>query len=320
MVNVPGIWIGLLILFAVSVILQPGMFSVGHIANLLQIAAFLGVVALGQTCVILTGGIDLSVSGLIMMTNILACYLINGNPANIPITLAVCVLAGLGAGCLNGFLITKLKVIPLICTLAIDQVLYGLALIFTTGVPKGSVGEAFSVVSTGRLFSLVPLSFLIWLGITLFFAGVLKKTAFGRRLYAVGANSKAAWAAGIRTDRVILGAYIVSALTAVATGLLISAYVNIPSFGVGAPYALNSVAAVVVGGALLTGGAGSVISTAAGVLFIKQLDSLTNVMNVSTGGQYLIQAIIIIAGVAATRLDKKNKKRRKRECREKEFA
>jgi ribose transport system permease protein len=88
---------------------------------------------------------------------------------------------------------------------------------------------------------------------------------------------------------------------------MISAYVNIPSFGVGDPYALSSVAAVVVGGTLLSGGVGSVTLSAAGVLFITQINALTNVMNVSTGGQYLIQAAIIILGVTMTRIGKKNK-------------
>jgi ribose/xylose/arabinose/galactoside ABC-type transport system permease subunit len=309
--SITGIWIGLLILFIISFILQPNMLNISHITNLFQIAAFLGVVSLGQTFVILTGGIDLSVSNVIMTVNLLFCYIINGNPAKVPLALALCLLVGIAAGFLNGLLITKLRVIPLICTLAMDQILYGISLICTRGVPKGSVNEGFCVISTGRFLNIIPYSLLIWLFFIILLAFVLKTSAFGRKLYAVGANSRAAWAAGINADRVTIGAYIISSLAAVVTGLLISAYVSLPAFGVGAPYALNSVAAVVVGGTLLTGGVGSVITTSAGVLFIKQIDSLTNVMNVSSGGQYIIQAIIIIAGVAVTRLDNKKFIRRK---------
>jgi len=300
-IKVPGIWIGLLALYIVSVILAPSMLSTGHLLNLMQIASFLGVVALGQTFVILAGGVDLSVSGVIMMTNVLICYYMNGDPGNTVLALAICFAAAIAAGVVNGVLITKFKVIPLICTLAMSQILFGLALIFTGGIPRGSVGAEFSVIGTGRVFSVIPVSFLIWLALTIGLHFMLKKTVFGRQVYAVGANSRAAWAAGISAAKATIKVYVVSALMAAVTGLLISAYVNIPSFGVGDPYSLNSIVAVVVGGTLLTGGVGSVLSTAGGVLFISQINSLTNVLNVSTGGQYLIQAAIIIIGVASTR-------------------
>jgi len=303
-INIPGIWIGLLALYIVSVILAPSMLSTGHLLNLMQIASFLGVVALGQTFVILAGGIDLSVSGVIMMTNVLICYYMNGDPNNTVLALVICFAAAIAAGVVNGVLITKFKVIPLICTLAMSQILFGLALIFTGGIPRGSVGPEFSVIGTGRVFSVIPVSFLIWLALTVGLHFMLKKTVFGRQVFAVGANSSAAWAAGISVTAATIKVYVVSALMAAVTGLLISAYVNIPSFGVGDPYALNSIVAVVVGGTLLTGGVGSVASTAGGVLFISQINALTNVLNVSTGGQFLIQAAIIIIGVASTRSGK----------------
>jgi len=301
-ISIPGIWIGLLALYIVSVILAPSMLSVSHLLNLMQVASFLGVVALGQTFVILAGGIDLSVSGVIMMTNILICYYMNGDIGNIFIALPICVAVAVAAGIINGLLITKLKVIPLICTLATSQILFGLALIFTGGIPRGSVGAQFSVIGTGRVFSVIPVSFLIWFALTAGLYLMLKKTVFGRQVYAVGANSRATWVAGISVTKATIKVYVVSALMAMVTGLLISAFVNIPSFGVGDPYALNSVAAVVVGGTLLTGGVGSVAATAGGVLFISQINALTNVLNVSTGGQLVIQAAIIIIGVASTRL------------------
>ena len=299
-INIPGIWIGLIALYIVSVLLAPSMLSFTHLLNLLQIASFLGVVALGQTLVILSGGIDLSVSGVIMMTNVLICYFMNGDSSNTLIALAICTVAAIIAGVINGLLITKLKVIPLICTLAMSQILFGFALIFTGGLPRGSVGAEFSVIGTGRLFSVIPVSFIIWFALAIGLYLLLRKTVFGRKVYAVGANDKASWASGISVAGTSIKIYVISALTAMVTGLLISAYVNIPSFGVGDPYALNSVAAVVVGGTLLTGGVGSVISTVGGVLFVSQINALTNVLNVSTGGQLLIQGAIIIIGVATT--------------------
>ncbi len=296
-IRIPGIWIAVIVLYVISGIIAPKMFSPRHLFNLLQIGSFLGIVALGQTLVILTGGIDLSVSSVVMGTNILVCMLMNGGKNSTVLAVLICLFLGIVVGAVNGLLISKVKIIPLICTLAMNSVIFGLALLYTGGFPKGSVSKEFSVLGQGKLFGVIPVSFLVWMLVTAILVFITKKTSIGRKIYALGANKRAAHAAGINTDVVTITAYIMCSLTAVITGLIISAYINLPSFGVGEPYALNSIAAVVVGGTLLSGGIGSVMLTAAGALFITQLNSLTNMLNISTGGQFLVQGIIIIVGV-----------------------
>ena len=298
--KVPGIWIALILLYIVSVIIIPSSLSMSHISNLLQTASFLGLVAIGQTLVIITGGIDLSVTSTILATNIVFCMMMDGKAENAPKAFAMCLLLGIVIGVVNGTLITRFKVVPMICTLAVNQILYGIALLYTGGVPAGSVGAELGVLGTGKILTYIPVNFLIWLFATALIWFVCQKTPFGRKLYACGSNPTAAHVNGIHVESSVTVAYIISSVCAVMCGILLSCYVNMASFGLGNGYDMNSVAAAVVGGALLIGGAGSVINTAAGVLFLCQINSLTNVLGIPTGGQYVIRAAIIIIGVIAT--------------------
>ena len=294
--RIPGIWIAVAFLYVISGILSPDTFKVAHILNIFQITAFLGLVVIGQTIVILTGGIDLSVSGVIMATNILACVTMNGKDENIFMAVLVCLALGVIVGLVNGILISRAKIIPLIVTLSMNSILFGASLLYTGGLPKGSVSEGFAQIGQGYVLGL-PWSMVIWILITVLAAIILSNTVLGRKIYAIGANPRSAYAAGINVKNTTAMAYVLSSVSAVFTGLIITAYINLPSFGIGDPYSLNSIAAVVVGGTSLAGGIGSVVNSAVGALFITQLVSLTNMLNISTGGQYFMQGIIIIVGV-----------------------
>jgi ribose/xylose/arabinose/galactoside ABC-type transport system permease subunit len=294
--KIPGIWIAVVFLYIISGILSPETLKLDHVLNIFQITAFLGLVVIGQTIVILTGGIDLSVSGVIMATNILVCAAMNGKDENILIAVLLCLGLGALVGLANGLLVSRVNITPLIVTLSTNSIMFGASLIYTGGLPKGCVSNAFAQIGQGYIFGL-PWSMVIWILITALAAFFLGNTKPGRKIYAVGANPKSAFASGINTKNTIVMAYILSSICAVFTGLLITAYINLPSFGIGDPYAMNSIAAVVVGGASLMGGTGSVINSAVGALFITQLVSLTNMLSLSTGGQYFMQGLIIIVGV-----------------------
>ena len=294
--KIPGIWIAVAFLYIISGILSPETFKLGHMLNIFQITAFLGLVVIGQTIVILTGGIDLSVSGVIMATNILVCAAMNGKDENIPIALLLCIGLGALVGLVNGLLISRINITPLIVTLSTNSIMFGASLIYTGGLPKGCVSDSFAQLGQGYILGL-PWSMVIWILITAIAAIFLSYTKPGRKIYAIGANPKSAYAAGINVKNTTVMAYILSSICAVFTGLLITAYINLPSFGIGDPYAMNSIAAVVVGGASLLGGSGSVVNSAVGALFITQLVSLTNMLSLSTGGQYFMQGLIIIVGV-----------------------
>jgi len=298
--RIPGIWFAIIALYTLSVIVTPNMLSGAQLMNLMKIAPFLGVVALGHTFVVLTGGTDLSVSALITTTIIIACRLMDYGKGSILAAILVTVLLGVVIGAINGLIITMFKILPLVVTLSMNFVIFGLALILSGGVTIGRVSPSFEVLTKGYVFNLIPVSFVVLLIFTLLMWIVLNKTKFGRELYATGSNSVAAHVSGINTKAIIIKAHIICSLSAVATGLLLASYIQIPSFDVGDTYSLNSLAAVVVGGTLMSGGVGGVVNSLGGAIFVTILNSFLNVVRTSIGVQYLFQGLIIIIGIWAS--------------------
>ncbi|MEZ4500585.1 MAG: ABC transporter permease [Thermomicrobiales bacterium] len=294
--RVGPIWSAVLVLYVVAGIKEPAMLQTSQLFNILQVAAFLGCIAIGQTIALLVGGIDLSVAGVVTLTNIVVARLMAGSSDRIVQAVGACLILAIVVGLINGFVITKLGITPLIVTLATNSILFGAALVYTHGAPSGSVAEPFAQLGQGHI-SRFPVSTLVWIGLTCLMAFVLTQTVFGRRLYAVGANPNAARLMGVPTDRTITSAYVLCSLMACAGGLLITAYIGLPSLGIGNQFMLTSIAAAVVGGTMLTGGVGSVIGAAGGALFIQVLNSFTNMLTDSTGVQFIIQGIIIALGV-----------------------
>lgn len=294
--RIGAVWLAVAALFVVSGLISPAMFQVSQILNVLQVAAFLGVLATGQTLALLIGGIDLSQAGIVTLVNILSTSLMLGADANIAeaviVSLAVAALVGL----VNGVVVVLLKVTPLIATLAMNSILFGAALVYTGGAPHGEAAPSFQWIGAGNLAGL-PVSTLFWLAIALAVAWISRKTVYGRWLYATGANAVAARLMGVPVAAVTVSAYVASALLAGIGGLLFTAYIGAPSLGIGNQFLLTSVAAVVVGGTALTGGAGSVVATIAGTIFITELNSFTNVIRVTSGTQMVLQGAIIALSV-----------------------
>ena len=272
-------------LYLVSGLISPAMFQLSQVLNILQVASFLGVVALGQTVVVLTGGIDLSQAGMVTLTNIAATSVMMGNNDNIALTIVVCLGIAAAVGAVNGLIVTLLGITPLIATLGSNASLFGSALVFTVGAPYGEAAPAFEAVGTGTTFG-IPNPTLIWLGLGLALAWLSRATVFGRWLYATGANPVAATLAGVPVERVTVAAYAMSAMMACAGGLLLTAYIGSPSLGIGNPFMFTAIAAVVVGGAALTGGVGSMIATIGGAVFITELSWFANIIRVSVVSQF----------------------------------
>ncbi len=294
------VWAAVVLLYIVASIVSPAMLKPAQMLNILQVAAFLGLVAAGQTLALLTGGIDLSVAGVVTMTNIVSTSLMLGQNQNIAPAILCCLVLGAGVGVINGILIAVLRVAPIIATLAMNSILFGAALVYTGGAPHGSAARAFDVIGQGRWFGL-PASAICWLVVAIGVAFMMRRTTFGRWVYAVGANETAARLMGVPTRLTLIAAYALSALLAVLGGLLVTAYIGNPSLGIGNQFLLTSVVAVVVGGTALSGGIGSVASTIAGALFVTELTSFTNIAQASTGVQYVIQGVLIAASVVAYR-------------------
>jgi ribose transport system permease protein len=295
-----AVWIAVVGLYILSGVISPAMFQISQVLNILQVASFLGVIALGQTVVVLSGGIDLSQAGMVTLTNIAATSLMLGQPENIGLAVAVCLAMAVAIGALNGILVAVFGITPLIATLGMNAILFGAALVYTGGAPRGAAAEAFTVVGTGSLLG-IPAPTLIWMLLAALVLLITRGTVFGRWLYATGANPRAAALMGVPVQRVVVAAYALSALLACLGGLLLTAYIGNPSLGIGNQFLLTAVAAVVVGGAALTGGQGGIIAAVGGAVFITLLSSFTNIIRVSTGTQFVIQGAIIILSVLAYR-------------------
>lgn len=296
-----AVWIAVVGLYLLAGLVSPAMFSLSQVVNILQVASFLGIIAAGQTIVVLTGGIDLSQAGVVTLTNIVAASLMAGLVENIPLAVAVTISLALLAGLLNGLLVAGIGITPLIATLGSNSVLFGAALVYTGGAPSGGTPPAFQWLGNGALAG-IPLPTLFWIALTALLLVLTQRTAWGRRLYGTGANPQAAAMMGVSTLRITVSAYMLSALTACLGGLLLTAYTGSPSLGIGNQFILTSVAAVVVGGAALTGGAGSVLATVGGAIFITELSSFTNIIRVSSGTQFVVQGLLILGSVLAYRM------------------
>lgn len=295
-----AVWIAVVALYIVAGLISPAMFQMAQVINILQVASFLGVIALGQVIVVLTGGIDLSQAGMVTMTNIVATSVMLGQPENIPVALAACFAIAVLSGLICGLLVAVIGITPLVTTLAVNSMLFGAALVFTQGAPYGEAAEAFEGLGTGSILGL-PTPAVVWALLAILLFVLTRRTIFGRWLYATGANPAAARMMAVPVERVTVAAYVLSSLMAMAGGLLLTAYVGSPSLGIGNQFLFTSVAAVVVGGAALTGGVGGILATVGGAIFITEMSSFTNIVRVSTGTQYVIQGTIIILSVVLYR-------------------
>ena len=272
--------------------------NVEGIVGLLQRMVALGTVALGQTLVILCASIDLSVGSMISVGAVLASFIMRGAPAMMgPAVLAV-LLAAAGVGAVNGLVIAKLKVSPLIATLGSGLILQGV-LSSSFNDFAGSVPPAFQAVAYGAIGPL-PWSVLGLGLLALWVSWLLRSTRFGAHLYAVGGNAAGARLAGIRADRVILQVHMLCSLFAGLTGLYLASRLRsgAPWVGRDGVYDLESIAVVVIGGTLLAGGRGGVWGTIAGVLLFAVIDASFNMLGVPAFPKQVIRGAIVIAAVA----------------------
>ncbi|MBV9674345.1 MAG: ABC transporter permease [Verrucomicrobia bacterium] len=294
--RVGAVWLAVIALYGVSGLISPGMLQLSQAINILQISAFLGIVATGQTLALLVGGIDLSVAGVVTMSNIVSTSVMAGLPQNLWIGVFMSLsLAGM-VGVINGVLVTMFRISPLVATLGMNSILFGSALVYTQGAPHGAISPGFDLLGRGHISGL-PLSTISWLIIAIAMIWVTRQTVFGRYLYAIGANSTAAYLNGIPIRFTKICAYALSSILAAFCGLLLTSYIGSPSLGIGEQFLLTSVAAAVVGGTSLNGGLGSISGTVGGTIFVTELNSFTNIVRVSSGTQFILQGAVIALSV-----------------------
>lgn len=267
--------------------------------NILVRSVALGIVAVGQTFVMIGASIDLSVAYTISLTAVLTSLIMQGDPARIPMALAIVLLTGAFVGLINGLVVTKLNVNAFIATLGTGLIIKGF-LNGTFSNFSGSVPKSFQALGYDSLGP-IPYSIILLVAVVLIGWFLLSRTKFGAHLYGVGGNIIIGRLSGLRTSRVLIGAHIISSLTAVLAGLYI-----VSRLGSGAPwvgpdgiYDLESVATTVIGGTALSGGRGGVFGTMAGVLIFGVIDTVFNQLGVDTFLKTVLRGAIIILAVAS---------------------
>jgi ribose transport system permease protein len=281
-------------------ILIEGYSSEFTVRSMLVLASLLGVASIGQTLVVLIGGIDLSTPFVIGFANVVAAQLYGDGMNFVLVCLMVGVLA-LVIGAVNGALSSTLAIHPLIVTLGVGTAIQGAVLLWTAGFPAGSAPETVTkFVSIGGHAGPLPVPWLVpsFLVVIAIISVVLARTPFGRRLYAVGSNPSAAPYALISPRVVWTTTYALSALFAAAAGVLLLGFTGSAYGDVGQPYLFQTIAAVVIGGTTLVGGRGGLIGTAAGALVLIEINTLLIGLGLSPAIVEAALGVLIIALVS----------------------
>ena len=266
-------------------------------ANAINVAlqtSITAIMAIGMTLVILTGGIDLSAGSLVAVAGVSAAFVVKA--AGPAAALGVGLAAGAVSGLFTGVMVTRFTVPPFIVTLALMSALRGAAFLMTGGYSVGDLPEGFAMLGRGYLAGL-PVPVLVTALLYAVFTVLLARTVFGRHIYAVGGNERAAYLAGVSTARIKVGVYILNGLLGGFAGVMLASRLGagIPNAGLG--YELDVIAAVVVGGASLFGGKGTLGGTLLGAIFIGILNNGLNLANVDPYLQKIVLGGVVLAAV-----------------------
>ncbi|GIV70534.1 MAG: ABC transporter permease [Caldilinea sp.] len=310
-----GALLALLLLVGYLSLASPHFLTPGNIANVARQTAVTTILAAGQTFVILSGGIDLSVAATAGLSASVAAVLMTSQvwilgvpigPVPFGVGMIIAMLVGLLVGLLNGLIITKGRIPDFIATLGTLTTMRGIALLVTGGLPvpshltatelRGYLPPELIWMGAGDVFG-IPVAGLIALGVIVVGWCILRYTAFGRAIYAVGGNREAARVSGINIDRTKIMVYMLSGLLAALAGMVLTGRLNSANALMGEGEELRSIAATVIGGANLFGGQGSLLGTLIGALVIGVLGNGLNLLNVSAFWQRVIQGLVIIGVV-----------------------
>ncbi len=283
-------------LVVVSYLVAPTSLSRGVLLTMLPFAAALAVASLGQTLVVMQGGIDLSIAGGLSLYVVILTKYPAGDNAKLFPAIGIAFLAAIGAGALNGFLVGRMRLNPIVATLGTNALLYGAVLWYSAGIPTTTTARLAKL--GGGLWLGIPIPVYVAVVTTAVVTAVVKLTPVGRRFEGVGANETAARIAGIRVKRYRGGAYVWAQILYCLAAVLHAAIVNQPTAHEGDNYLLPSVAAVVLGGTSLLGGRGNLVATAVAALFLSQLDQFVLALGVTYATRELVQAAALAVGVA----------------------
>lgn len=294
---------GLILLSLIFGFMSDKFFSVDNLLTVALQSAIIAIIAIGQTYVIITTGIDLSIGSNIALAGIVAAILMTSGVA-VPIAVIGGLLSGCLVGLINGLIVVYGNIPPFIVTLGTMSIVRGVSLVITKGIPVTDLPETFTIIGTGSIAS-IPIPAVIMFVLVAIFGFVLAKTKLGRYTYAIGSNFEAARLSGINTKRTLISIYIISGFLAACAGLILAARVVSAQPTAGTGYELDAVAASVIGGASLLGGEGMILGTFIGALVIGVLRNGLNLINVSAFWQQIVIGAVIIAAVYIDRVKRK---------------
>ena len=296
-----GVIIACVLVFAVIAINAPTYTSAGNLQVMGRDLAQVGILAIGESVVILTGGIDLSVGALAGLAGIVAAWLNVEQGMSAPVAILLTLLLCAAIGFWHGAMVTRLNVPPFVITLVTYTVAQGMALAITTGSPINGIDPLFSNLSQYYVGEVpVPALFFIGAAVIAWFA--LERTYVGRQIYAVGGNKEAARLAGIPVGRRITSAYVASAVLAGVVGVLVIGRMNVADPSVGPGWELSAIAAAVVGGVSLFGGEGRIVGIAAGAILLEFIANGLLALHVNTYYQTVVQGAVLGIAILLDRL------------------
>ncbi|EFV78372.1 MULTISPECIES: ABC transporter permease subunit [Cytobacillus] len=293
--------LGLILITIILTIMSPSFLTTDNIFNVLRQVSINALIAYGMTFVILTGGIDLSVGSILALASALTAGMLASGMDPV-LAVIVGLAAGAAMGMVNGLIITKGKVAPFIATLATMTIFRGFTLVYTDGRPITGLSDAVSFQMLGKGYFLgipFPVVTMLIAYFVLFF--ILRKTTFGRGVYAIGGNEEASRLSGLKVDRLKIGVYSITGFLSALAGITLASRLNSAQPTAGASYELDAIAAVVLGGTSLSGGRGWIFGTLIGALIIGVLNNGLNLLNVSSFYQQVVKGGVILLAVLLDR-------------------
>jgi ribose transport system permease protein len=301
----------LMVLFIMVVlmgILSDDFFSISNFLNILRQAAPIFIIAAGQTVIILARGIDLSMDAVASLTGVVMATMMIDSKVPFYFAMPMSLVLGGMLGWINGLIVTKIKLPPFVTTFGTFLLFKGLTVLWIDGRVISGFEEGFRFFGARRIFD-IPVIILIAIIVYVIFRIVLKHTTFGRKIYAIGANPEASRVSGIKIDRTLIIAFIISALMATFGSQMYISRINSAKSDFGEGFALDAIAATLIGGTSFEGGVGTIEGTVIGALIIQLLRNAMNLLGVNAYWQGLATGVVIIIAVLGDTLLKKVAKR-----------
>ncbi len=284
------------LLFIVNVAINPGSLNINAFGAIFASTAMLAIAAAGQTLVIISDGIDMSVGAVMSMCGLLTTTIMGSQEDPILFVLSLVVVIGVGGlvGLCNGLGAVKIGLPPIVVTLCVANVVTRLQYVFTLGKPTGRASQWFTASITTRVFDVLPTILLYFALIMVVVLFILNRTHYGKQLFLTGNNNRAAFLSGVKTDKVKIMNYALAGMLSGIAGLIGAGYMNFVMCSAFDSYTMESIVAVVIGGTLLVGGKGSYVGTAAGALLIIVLSNCLRVIDLPQSLVDVIMGSVLI--------------------------